>query len=448
MHAWLRTKRDLGGRATLPRTFSAFSTDASTRTATATAQLDSGPPTSHSNLETPDTNMSARKIITPLSRVLPSVKTPVVLGAMAGASGGQLAGAVSSAGGFGFIGAGYLTPSVLQSEVERAYQQLSVSHADLLADRRRADFGIGILVWRLTELNDGKRPDQASPNKSVSDFLDVIVRARPRAVWLSFGDEQELTGWQKVIAKLDEQHNNDLQASEAESLKWFVMIGREQELQAAVEKCRCDVLIVQGCEAGGHGHSQAPPLSALLADTLKRLPALKPNNATHSTPPVLGAGGLADGRSLAALLASGCAGGVYGTRFVLTPESTYSQVQKEKLVKAKGSATLRTFAFDDARGTLGWPQGTDGRGLRNKTVEEYERDVQQEVKAGTQDPEGAKRRMERYKQAASENDTDRIVIWAGTGIGAIDAIVPAKQVVHDITHEALEVLSRVQGYVQ
>ena len=392
--------------------------------------------------------MSGRKLITPLSRVLPSVTTPVVLGAMAGASGGQLAGAVSSAGGFGFIGAGYLTPSTLQGEVEKAYQQLSVSHAELLQSRKRADFGIGILVWRLTELNDGKRPGQAPPNQGVSEFLDVIVKARPRAIWLSFGDEQELTGWQKVISDLDHKHNDDLHGNAEQELKYFIMIGREQELQTAVEKCRCDVLIVQGCEAGGHGHSQAPPLSALLADTLRQLPSLKPNNSENATPPVLGAGGLADGRSLASLLAAGCSGGVFGTRFVLTPESTYSQVQKEALVEAKSSATLRTFAFDDARGTLGWPQGTDGRGLRNKTVEEYERDLQQQVQAGKEDPKGAKRRMERYKQAAKENDTDRIVIWSGTGVGAMDAIVPAKQVVHDITQEAIEALSKVQSYVQ
>lgn len=392
--------------------------------------------------------MPARSFITPLSRVLPSIKTPVVLGAMAGASGGQLAGAVSSAGGFGFIGAGYLIPTSLQAEVEKAYQQLSISHAGLLSNRKRADFGIGILVWRLTEMNNGKKPHQASANDTVKEFLEVIVKARPRAIWLSFGDEQELTGWQEVIAELDRQHNSDLLGNEHEEVKWFVMIGREQELRAAVEKCRCDVLIVQGCEAGGHGHSQAPPLSALLADVLKVLPSLKPNNTKQATPPLLGAGGLADGRSLAALLSAGCAGGVYGTRFVLTPESTYSQLQKEELVKAKGSATLRTFAFDDARGTLGWPSGTDGRGLRNKTVEEYERDLQEQVKAGKEDPEGAKKRMERYKQAAKENDTDRIVIWSGTGVGAMDAIVPAKQVVEDITGEAIEALAKVQSYVQ
>lgn len=391
--------------------------------------------------------MAGRSLITPLSRVLPSIRTPIVLGAMAGASGGDLAGSVSAAGGFGFIGAGYLTPTSLQAEVEKAYSQLNISHSHIVSSSTRANFGIGILVWRLTELNSGKRPPH-EVNETVKQFLEVIVKARPRAVWLSFGDEAELTSWQGVIEEMDREVNKDLVGKEEERVKWFIMIGREQELRAAVEKCKCDVLIVQGCEAGGHGHSQAPPLSALLADTLKLLPMLTPNNSTRSLPPVLGAGGLADGRSLASLLTAGCAGAVFGTRFVLTPESTYSQLQKEELVKAKSSATLRTFAFDDARGTLGWPKGTDGRGLRNRTVEEYEGDLEREVREGKEGEEGAKRRMERYKQAAKENDTKRIVIWAGTGVGAMDAITPAREVVEEITREALEALERVQGYVQ
>ncbi len=55
-----------------------------------------------------------------------------------------------------------------------------------------------------------------------------------------------------MIEELDEKENGDLKSeSETEGIKWFVMIGREQEMQAAVERCKCDVLIVQGCEAGG-----------------------------------------------------------------------------------------------------------------------------------------------------------------------------------------------------
>lgn len=260
--------------------------------------------------------MTSKKIVTSLSQVVPSIRTPVVLGAMAGASGGDLAGAVSAAGRFGFIGAGYLAPTALRSEIQKAFVKLDVSHSSLATSRRRAEFGIGILVWRLTDMNKGRKPSSSSSEpieEPVLDFLRGIIEARPRAIWLSFGDKAELSGWQKVIAQLDSDINGDLQGKAEEALRWFIMIGREQELKMAVEECLCDVLIVQGCEAGGHGHSEAPPLSALLSDVFRQLPSLRPNNGTGTTPPVLGAGGLADGKSLASLLAAGCAGAVYGT---------------------------------------------------------------------------------------------------------------------------------------
>lgn len=393
--------------------------------------------------------MTSKKIVTSLSQVIPSIRTPVVLGAMAGASGGDLAGAVSAAGGFGFIGAGYLAPTALRSEIQKAFVKLDVSHASLATSRRRAEFGIGILVWRLTDMNNGRKPSSSSSEpieEPVLDFLRGIIEARPRAIWLSFGDKAELSGWQKVIAQLDSDINGDLQGKAEEALRWFIMIGREQELKMAVEECLCDVLIVQGCEAGGHGHSEAPPLSALLSDVFRQLPSLRPNNGTGTTPPVLGAGGLADGKSLASLLAAGCAGAVYGTRFVMTPESTYSDIQKTALTAAKSSETLRTFAFDDARGTLGWPQGTDGRGLRNLTVKEYEDYIKSNAPSSTD--RAAEERRERYKTAAKENDTDRIVIWAGTGIGAINQVAPAAQVVSDITAEAIQALEAAHRYIQ
>lgn len=82
-------------------------------------------------------------------------------------------------------------------------------------------------------------------------------------------------------------------------------------------------------------------------------------------PPVVGAGGLANGSQLAALLTLGASGGVYGTRFLLSEESTYSPAQKKELLAADSLKSVRTMAFDHVRGTLGWPAGIDGRGLRN-----------------------------------------------------------------------------------
>jgi len=87
--------------------------------------------------------------------------------------------------------------------------------------------------------------------------------------------------------------------------------------------------------------------------------------APGNGPAVIGAGGLAIGRHVAELLGLGAAGAVLGTRFLLTPESLYSDAHKQALVAADSSSSIRSMAFDQARNALSWPSGVDGRGLRN-----------------------------------------------------------------------------------
>ena len=82
-------------------------------------------------------------------------------------------------------------------------------------------------------------------------------------------------------------------------------------------------------------------------------------------PPILGAGGIVNGAQVASILALGASGAVLGTRFLLSPESLYSNVQRQALIAAPTGSSVRTMAFDQARNTLGWPKGIDGRGLRN-----------------------------------------------------------------------------------
>ena len=86
-------------------------------------------------------------------------------------------------------------------------------------------------------------------------------------------------------------------------------------------------------------------------------------------PLVLAAGGMATGAHVAAVLALGASGAVLGTRFLLTPESLYTDTQKKALADADSRSTTRTMAFDYARGTIGWPDGIDGRGLRNRPLD-------------------------------------------------------------------------------
>jgi nitronate monooxygenase len=72
------------------------------------------------------------------------------------------------------------------------------------------------------------------------------------------------------------------------------------------------------------------------------------------------------------------------------------------------------MAFDHARGTLAWPGGVDGRALRNLTVDEFERGV------------GVEDFRTRFAAAVRSGDSDRILVWAGAGVGSMDAIKPAE----------------------
>lgn len=120
----------------------------------------------------------------------------------------------------------------------------------------------------------------------------------------------------------------------------------------------------------------------------------------------------------------------------MTPEAAYTPEQKQILTDADESRTKRTMAFDEARGTMGWPKGVDGRGVVNETVHDYER--------GLGDSES---RRERYGEAVKEKDTKRIVTWAGTGVGNVSKIMPAAEVVQEIEKEAIEAVERLGAMV-
>lgn len=131
-------------------------------------------------------------------------------------------------------------------------------------------------------------------------------------------------------------------------------------------------------------------------------------------PPVLAAGGMATGSQVAAYLSLGAAGAVLGTRFLLTPESPYTDAQKAALLAAKSGSTVRTLALDYARGTYGWPKGIDGRGIRNKLVDEIEAGVPHEAV------------QEKCKKGTEVNDADYMVVWSGQGVSLMNEIKPVK----------------------
>lgn len=164
-----------------------------------------------------------------------------------------------------------------------------------------------------------------------------------------------------------------------------------------------------GNEAGGHGHGAAPPLAALVTEILREYP----RSAGPKCPLLLAAGGISTGAHIAAQLTLGASGVVVGTRFLLTPESTYAPTQKAALLDAHATSTVRTLAFDVVRGTLAWPAGVDGRGISTQTSRDYDAGMDVEkVKA-------------QFREAANERSKEGLITWSGTGVGVVDKIQSA-----------------------
>ncbi|KAF9457191.1 2-nitropropane dioxygenase [Collybia nuda] len=314
---------------------------------------------------------------------------------MAGASGGSLAAQVTLGGGFGFLGAGYET-------IEKHRSELSIARSILKVDAQAPlPIGVGYLGWLLDD-----------PKNKGQELLSIALENRVQAIWLSFGNDLEK--WIQLI------RNTESNREVKEKTKIFIVVSSVQEALVAANKWKADVIVAQGTEAGGHGSTSRTPLLTLVSSILAAIP--------QDCPPIVAAGGLVNGGHLASLLTLGASGAVFGTRFLLSPESQYTDVQRQALITASTSDSVRTMAFDYARNTLGWPRGIDGRGLHNSTVEDFEKGVDVDVVRS------------RYHEGAKRNDPDRIVIWAGAGVGMMDKIQPAKEIVEEIHRECTEIL--------
>jgi nitronate monooxygenase len=102
-----------------------------------------------------------------------------------------------------------------------------------------------------------------------------------------------------------------------------------------------------------------------------------------------------------------------GTRFLFTPECSYSEDKKNVLLKADLHATVRTLAFDEVGRTNGWPAKRDGRAIYNEIMED--------AAAGLSLDE----RIAKFEESAAAGEDSRLIIWAGVGVGLTSEIKPA-----------------------
>ncbi|KAJ7173849.1 2-nitropropane dioxygenase [Mycena filopes] len=317
---------------------------------------------------------------------------------MAGAAGGELAGQVSAAGGFGFMSAGY-GATVDDFTKQFAIARSSFQTADSVhSPATQFPIGVGYLAWQLEQ-----------PESTLVDLLPVALDHNVQAVWFAFGEN--LAQWIQFVRDHDKRSGN------GKKTLIFVQISTVKEAVIAVNEWKVDCVVAQGVESGGHGASHALPLLNLLPSILAAVPV--------DSPPILAAGGLVNGGHLAAVLTLGASGAVLGTRFLLASASLYSDAQREALIGASSEMSVRSMAWDYARGTLGWPAGIDGRGLRNVLVEDFEKGVNVETL------------QSKFREGIKTKNLDYGITWAGSGVGQMSKTQSAKSIVEEIHRESI-----------
>jgi len=310
-------------------------------------------------------------IETALTRLL-GIEHPILLAPMGSAAGGKLAAAVTNAGGLGLVGSGYASTAAIKKE---------------LTEAGNVRVGVGFILWALE-----KNPAA----------LDVTLDARPAAVMLSFGDPTPFTGRIKDAGcKIICQVQTLAQAKEA------AVAG-------------ADIIIAQGRDAGGH--------SGMTRGTMGFVPAVVDAVAPI---PVVAAGGIADGRGLAAALALGAAGVSMGTRFTASRESLWDPAMKDAALAAGGDQTQQTRVFDIVRGAP-WPAIYPGRALRNDFSAEWHG---REEALGTRQAE-----VEAEYLARAPDDFARRVVWAGEGVDLVNDIPSAAEIIERIVAQAASTL--------
>jgi nitronate monooxygenase len=300
------------------------------------------------------------------------IRHPVLLAPMGSVSGGALAGAVTAAGGLGLIGGGYGDPEWVESQFAAA------------GNHR---VGCGFITWSLA-----RRPQ----------VLEAALAHKPAAVMLSFGDPRPFAPAIKAAGA--------------------ALICQVQEL-AHVEEALdagADIIVAQGSEAGGHGASRATlPFVPQVADLVAR-------RAPEAM--VVAAGGIAEGRGLAAALMLGAEGVLVGTRFYASAESLAHPAAKARMAAARGDETLRTSTIDIVR-DIPWPATFTCRVMRNDFVTRWHGAEGDLAAAKPQE-------MPRYQAAVALGDFATACVLGGEAMGLFDKVAPAGEIVAGMVAEA------------
>ncbi|GAA3447322.1 NAD(P)H-dependent flavin oxidoreductase [Planomonospora venezuelensis] len=304
------------------------------------------------------------------------VRHPIMLAPMGGSAGGALAAAVSRGGGLGMLGSGNGEREWLDRE------------ASIVAAGTGQPWGIGFLSWAVD--------------------VGAVERALaygPRAVMLSFGDPGPFIDSIRQAGAL-----LIIQVTDLEEARRAVDLG-------------ADAIVAQGTEAGGHGARRG-------RSTLPFVPVVVDLAAPV---PVLAAGGIADGRGIAAALALGAAGALLGTRFQATAEALVDPAITKAIVEGHGQDTERSSVLDIVRGSR-WSSKYTARTLGHPYLDRW-RGREAELAA---DP----RAGQDYQDDLARGAIPPLPVWAGEAVDLITDRPCAADLVVTLVAQAEDALNR------
>jgi nitronate monooxygenase len=303
------------------------------------------------------------------------VRHPIALAPMGGSAGGALAAAVSGGGGLGLLGAGNGDRDWLARELP-------------IAESTGKPWGVGFLTWAIDV-----------------GAVERVLEHGPRAVVLSFGDPLPFAARiQEAGAALI------LQVTDLEEARRAVDLG-------------ADVIVAQGTESGGHGARRG-------RSTLPFVPVVVDLAAPV---PVLAAGGIADGRGVAAALALGAAGALIGTRFQATAEALVDPSTAKAIIEGRGQDTERSRVLDIARDSR-WPAKYTARTLGHPYLDQW-RGREAELAADSQ-------ARQAYQDDVARGDLPPLPVWAGEAVDLIDDLPSAADLVGALAAQAEDALAR------
>jgi enoyl-[acyl-carrier protein] reductase II len=299
---------------------------------------------------------------------------PIIQAGMVWVSGSALAVAVSNAGALGLIGSGSMKPELLREHIRKA------------RERTTQPFGVNIPLLR----------------GDSDQLVSTAIAENVKIVFTSAGHPGKFIG----------------QLKNAGCIVVHVVASVKQALKAQSEGC--DAVVAEGFEAGGHNG----------IDEITTL-ALVPQVVDAVRVPVIAAGGIADGRGMAAALALGAEAIQVGTRFAASIESSAAQRYKEAVLAAGDSGTILTMK------TI-----SPVRLLRTPFTQKI---IEAEQRGASRDDLRALLGTGRERRGISEGDWEEGEFEAGQSSGLVHEVLPAAEIVHRILEEYQFAVRRVSS---